>query len=357
MTALDSTLTLAGGLSHRVFFKPILQTSEHGREIDWLFLAIWWISVFFFVLLMGLMTYFVIKYRRRPGVPAPRSVSHNTPLELAWTIIPLFILVWLFFEGFWGYMDAQVSEAGAEELVVKASQWNWQIVYPNGSEPTTTVALGGNREAKVFPVPAGRPVRFRMSSADVLHSFWIPSMRTKIDVFPNRYNSYWFKATPDQIGDHWLFCAEYCGDDHSEMSGIIRVMSPEDYEQAKKAMLLPDDASPIDVGKYVHKTRCASCHSVDGSPNTGPTWKDLFGAPRQFADGSSIPAADENYIRQSVATPAAKIVQGFPNSMTVQPLTEREFEGIVAYMKSISTHVAPTPAPDAAPQPAPADGG
>lgn len=355
---MSQLLTLGQKGLEDLLFRRDSAADQHSLQTDGLFMLIFWISTFFFVVLMALMVLFVVKYRRRPGRIAPPSASHNTILELAWTIIPLAILAVFFFKGFWGYMDRVVAPGTAIQLDLTAQKWNWTVTYPNGESSPETLMLGASDNIPVFYVPANLPVMFKMKSLDVMHSFWVPDFRSKFDVFPNRYTAYWFTADAPGPGaptmehkdgakfayeDHWLFCAEYCGDKHSEMAGIIRVVSEADY---KKVVYEAWGAAkpPVEIGRSIWKTRCASCHSVDGSKNIGPTWKDLYGHEVAFADGSSLSAEQmsglgfDNYVRESILAPAAKIVAGYPNQMSsfAGQLSEAQINGVIAYIKSIS---------------------
>ncbi|MGD9789288.1 MAG: c-type cytochrome [Phycisphaerales bacterium] len=351
-------------LAEADFFKKLwLRTdaaSDAANHTDFVFMAIWWICVAWFVFLMVLMAYFVVRYRRVQGKPAEPSKAHNTTLEIVWTIIPTLFFVWMFFAGFKGYVAKQIAPGDAEEIIVDAKKWNWTVTYPGGYQSYDAKDLGAKSQP-VFYIPAGRPLKFRLLSADVMHAFWVPDMRIKSDVFPNRYTYVWFdakepsgketisrdmvqKGYEDLIGapyaDHWLFCAEYCGDDHSEMAAIFRVVPEPVY---KKWLAALDKASqnmpPCELGERTFKMQCASCHSVDGSKNTGPSWKDMFGRTETFTDGKSA-VVDETYVRESILYPAAKIVQGFPNSMNSfqGQLSEKQINGLIAYMKKISAN-------------------
>lgn len=333
------------------------QASTFAPKSDSLFMFIFWVSTFFFVLIVGLMTVFVFKYRRIPGVPQQRSAAHNTPLELSWTFLPMLLLAVMFVWGFRDYMYMHVSPAGAEEIQLKGQQWAWMATYGNGASPTETTVVA-DMDVPIIPVPAGRPIKLIMSSVDVIHAFWVPDFRVKIDVMPNRYTTTWFEATSDlethidpagnevQYKDHYLFCAEYCGDQHSQMAAIIRVMPPGEYERAKAEMAdifgPEDNPRPLDeVGQIVaSQNACFSCHSVDGSAMTGPTWQGLFGRRERVRTASGVEeiVADENYIRESILEPAVKIVEGYPNQMVSYQgqITDRELDAIIAYIKSLS---------------------
>lgn len=349
---MNTTLAFTDTL-HKWFFRAD-PNALHASDSDRLFMGIFWLSAVIFVALMVLMVYWVIKYRRRPGTIAQTSASHNTPLEIAWTVIPLGILAVMFFEGFEGYMKAAVAPAGALDCTLTAQQWDWSLAYPDGSESTEQVQLG-DRKVKVFYVPADVPVRLRMNSLDVLHSFWVPDFRGKFDVMPNRYTMYWFQAekpeganaqlakladgTEYKYTDHWVFCAEYCGDSHSEMTAIIRVVPEDIFNRKIKDFGTPSD--PTLRGQALHVRKCASCHSNDGTKSTGPTWKDLFGREETLSDGSKV-MVDENYVRESILVPQAKLTAGYGNQMNSfqGQVTEEDINGIIAYMKSISVHAA-----------------
>lgn len=387
-------------------------SSPMGANSDWLFFWIFVISAFFFVLLMGLMVFFVVKYRRTPGRVPQRSASHNTLLELSWSVIPTILLVWMFFEGFYGYTDKVVAPSNAREIVVTAQKWAFGFTYPNGAaspETTRTRAFSspaggvdkdaagavtfGAAEIPIFVVPEGEPVKLRMSSVDVMHAFWIPDMRVKFDIMPNRFTSMWFQSTGidrekalakgwklertvtdektnqtrrvpfvDEKGeqylyeDHFVFCAEYCGSLHSEMNAVMRVVPVAAYEQIVRDWAEPK-GTPEQVGAALYKIKgCNACHSVDGSRNVGPTWKDIYGEPVEFADNSSISASQmtgvdfDNYIRESIYVPQAKIVKGYPNQMQSYQgrINDKELSALIAYMKSLSAK-APRPAEGAAP--------
>jgi cytochrome c oxidase subunit 2 len=354
---------------HRVIFRT-LPGSETAAYTDALFMMIFWFSMFFFVLLMTLMVYWTIKYRRRPGVPAEVSPHHNTPLEILWTVIPSSGLLVIFVLGFWGYMSKVVPASGALELKVTANMWNWVVTYPTGVQSTEVQPLNEDDiDYPVFYVPENTAIALRMSSQDVIHSFWIPDFRTKMDVYPNRFTGYTFRTPqlgaseyvtdisgeePVQIPgrDMYVFCAEYCGDDHSRMAATLRVVPQHVYEE--KLRSFESSGDPILDGKRLHAVRCASCHSVDGSPNTGPSWLNLYGSEGAVTVGglTEIVVKDANYMRESIYVPNAKIVVGYAGNMPSfqGQLSEPQFEALLAYMRSISVHAGNPPAatdPDA----------
>ena len=345
--------------------------SDSAVWTDGLFMLIFWFSVFFFVLLMGLMVYWTIKYRRRPGVPAPVSPHHNTPLEIIWTVVPSSALLVIFVLGFWGYMQKVVVPTGALELKVDAWKWGWAVTYPNGAQSTETRVLSeGDTAFPIFYVPEDTDVALRMSSQDVIHAFWIPDFRTKMDVYPNRYTGFTFHTptlradefvtdnsgdTPVQIPgrDMWVFCAEYCGEEHSRMAATLRVVPRNVYEQKLEAF--NSGLPPVELGERLWATRCNACHSIDGAPGTGPTWLNSYGYEVVLNDGTSL-IRDADYVRESVYVPNAKIVARYPANMPSfqGQLNETQFEGLLAFIRSLSDR---GPAPDGNGEAGDAEGG
>jgi cytochrome c oxidase subunit II len=314
---------------------PALSTI--APEVDWLYDFIWWWSAFFFVVITALVVWFVIKYRRRPGVRA-EPTGHNTPLELAWTFLPLILLVFLFHKGFQQYMEGMVAPPDALEVRVRAMQWNWEFEYENGATDMNELV-----------VPVNTPVKLVMSSSDVLHAFFVPEFRVKRDVVPGQYTSVWFEAT-DQA-EAPIYCAEYCGAPtgsgnlgHSAMLGKVRVVSREEYEEYLEARFKPpaeceDADNPAACwGELLFvRNGCNACHNVDGTTTQpAPNFKGLWQQERPLATGETV-KADENYIRESILQPQAKIVQGYETIM-MPPfrMNDKEIDAIIAYVRELS---------------------
>lgn len=301
------------------------QASTLAPDVDNLFMFITAVNIFFFLLIAVLVVLFAKRYRRRGPNEITPHITHNDKLEIAWSVIPLLIVIGIFFWGFHGYINAQVSPANAIEIQVTGKKWIWQFEYPDGM-----------RTLNDIHVPVNRPVRLIMSSEDVIHSFFVPTFRIKKDVVPGRYTEAWFHAT--QPGVHQVFCTEYCGKGHSDMLARIHVDDEATYQkwliegdEELKKMPLPE------VGKLMYENRgCATCHSLDGSRGQGPTWKGLFGQTRKFADGSSA-VADANYIRESILEPQNKVVAGFEPIMPTYKgmMRDRELLGVIEYIKSL----------------------
>ncbi|OGC95753.1 MAG: cytochrome c oxidase subunit II [candidate division Zixibacteria bacterium RBG_16_53_22] len=299
--------------------------STIASEVDWLFYLILYISIFFFVLVVGAATYFFIKYRRRGEIAPTSQVDHNIKLEIVWTVIPLAIVIILFFLGFSLYMRMNIAPKDALEVKVTAQRWLWTFDYPTGINSVNELV-----------VPAGKPIKLLMSSNDVIHSFFVPDFRVKMDVLPNRYTSVWFNAP--YPGQHNIQCSEYCGKGHSEMLGIVKVVSDREYTEWLESAAGPGEG--IDLESYGEQLftskRCVTCHTVDGSLNVGPSFLHLFGENVYLQGGSQV-RADENYLRESILAPEAKVVDGFePVMPTYQGLLKpRDIDALIAYIKSL----------------------
>jgi cytochrome c oxidase subunit 2 len=277
-----------------------------------------------FLLVVGFMTGFVVRYRRRPGVSSQPSPSHNTVLEVTWTVIPVLIVSVIFYQGFVAYMKMQTAPPNCYDLRVSARQWAWQFIYPNGHVDEN------------LHVPAGEPVRLTMTSEDVIHGLWIPALRVKKDVVPGRYSSIWFQA--DNVGTYDVLCTQYCGNEHSNMLSTVVVQTRKDYDAwLKDAANYLKTLPPAEAGKMLYQRRgCTQCHSIDGTAGTGPTFKGIYGKPQPMSDGSKV-VADDNYIRESILEPQAKVVAGFQPVMSTYKglLSDDEITAIIEFIKTL----------------------
>jgi len=301
------------------------QASTTAGKVDFLFYFIFWISVFFFVLIVGLMLMFVLRFKRRDSDQAEESPHHNLPLEILWTVIPIILVIIIFVMGFKSYLETATPAQNAYEILVKGQKWNWFFTYPNGYTDSE------------LHVPLDRPVRLTLTSEDVIHSLFIPAFRIKMDAVPGRYNSTWFQAT--KPGQYPLLCTEYCGTGHSDMLSWCVVHEAGEFEKwLQEAGDFLSTLSPADAGERLYQIKgCKQCHSVDGSAMVGPTFQGLYGATRNFKDGGSL-AAEENYIRESVLEPLARVVTGYePVMPTYQgKVTDAEITALIAYIKKLS---------------------
>jgi len=279
------------------------------------------------VVVYGGVLYFSVKYRRKkgetPGVSA--GPTHNTTLEVAWSIIPLVLVMIAFYLGLKTFVRMSVVPKDAMEIKVTGQKWFWSFDYPDGTSSVNELV-----------VPVDKPIKLLMSSKDVIHSFFVPNFRIKRDVLPNRYTIIWFQAT--NTGENDLFCAEYCGTKHSGMIGMVKVVSDREYEQwLVAANSAGEGVSPAVYGAKLYGSKgCSSCHSTDGTPGNGPSFKEVFNHSVKLGDGTQI-VADENYLRESILNPAAKTVAGYqPIMPTYQSLLkDRDIDALIAYIKSL----------------------
>jgi cytochrome c oxidase subunit 2 len=302
--------------------------SAFAEQVDVTFLGIYWLSVVLFLGITISALYFAWRFRYKPGRVTPHQ-THNTLLEVVWTVIPLLICVGLFFWGMNGYMKYAVAPGDAMEIEVTGKQWLWEFTYPDGSKTINDLHL-----------PVNKPAKFVMTSEDVLHDFFVPDMRVKMDVVPGRYTQIWF--TPTVLGQHTFTCAEYCGKDHSGMKGILTVESDEEFRKfvATGGTEWEDYAKKGDWagwGALQYKRKgCESCHSIDGTKSKGPTWKGLFGKTETLADGKTV-VVDDAYIQESIYNPTAKVVQSYqPIMPTFQgSVRNHELKGLIEYIKTL----------------------
>lgn len=303
------------------------QGSTTASEVDTVFFIIYWISVFFFAVIVGLMVWFVLRYRRRgPDDTVRPSRSHSTVLEVTWTAIPVIVSVVLFVIGFRGFMDLATPPRNAYEISVTGQKWQWFFTYPNGFVTSE------------LHVPVDRPVKLTMTSEDVIHSLWIPAFRVKKDVVPGRYNRTWFEA--HEPGSYPLLCTEYCGTGHSDMLTTVTVHEPGMFEiwLAQSSNLL-ETMPPAEAGALlVQRNGCVQCHSIDGKAGIGPSFRELYGHTFATRDGRTV-TADDDYIRQSILEPMATIVAGFEPVMPTYAgkLKDQEITAIIAYLKTLSS--------------------
>ena len=292
-------------------------------QVDALYFFLIGISVFFSLLIAGLVILFAVKYRRHgDGDPVPKPASGGVALEVAWSVIPLLISMVIFGWGASLFFTINRPPDDALEIYVVAKQWMWKLQH-----------MGGQREINELHVPIGRAVRLRMTSEDVIHSFYVPVFRVKQDVLPGRYTQLWFR--PTKPGRYHLFCAEYCGTKHSGMIGWVYVMEPTEY-QAWLSGGSGEGSLASRGDKLFQDLACTNCHKADGS-GRGPTLEDLFGKTIELEGGTKV-TVDEAYLRESILSPQAKIARGYqPIMPTFQGLvTEDQLLQLIEYIKSLN---------------------
>jgi cytochrome c oxidase subunit 2 len=303
------------------------QASSVARYVDGLYLALVALTGTVSLLIWIVIFYFAIKYRRRPDNELAQEQEPPPALEMTWTIVPLIIFVAIFVAGAWVYFRIQRVPSNALEVYATGRQWMWKFQHPTGQ-----------REINTLHVPVNRPVKITMASEDVIHSLWFPAFRVKADVLPSRYRTMWFQAT--KVGRYHIFCAEYCGTLHSGMIGWVEVMEPAEYQ---RWLAGGSEGSLASQGeKLFQRYACNTCHTNDAT-GRGPVLAGLAGKPIRLADGRSV-IADDNYIRESILNPTAKVAAGFqPIMPTFQgQVSEEDLMRLLAYVKSM-------PAPAAIP--------
>ncbi len=296
------------------------QASTMAPRVDALFFFLVALSLFFGLLIAFLIVYFAVKYRRRPGRERGVSAAPNIWLEIFWTAVPFGITMVLFVWSAAIFFDQNQPPVGAIDITVVGRQWMWKLQHPEGQ-----------REIDELHVPVGRPVKLTMTSEDVIHDFFVPAFRIKMDVIPGRYTTAWFEATKE--GEYRIFCSQYCGTQHSGMLGRVVAMTPADYQRwlGGGATL-----SPAASGQNLfRRLACDTCHKTDGS-GQGPSLVGLFGKRVKLQGGGSV-VADETYIRESIVDPRAKIVAGYQPIMPFFRglVSEEGILQIIAYIKSL----------------------
>lgn len=303
------------------------QHSTMAGEVDALFNFILYASTVVFAIVLFSVIFFMIRYRRRGKLVRSGSKDHNLVLEILWTSIPTVLIIIVFFWGFDGFMRQQINPRGAKEIKVTGQKWFWSFDYPEGATSVNELV-----------VPVNKPVKLLMSSTDVIHSFFVPSFRIKMDVLPNRYTISWFE--PTTIGEFDLYCTEFCGKGHSEMIGKVQVVSDSAFQAWIDAnSTLGEGLTLEEYGEQLYTQKaCVTCHSLDGSILTGPSFMGAFGHEVALTGGERV-MVDENYIRESILSPKAKIVNGFePVMPTFQNiLKDRQVDALVAFIKSLNT--------------------
>jgi cytochrome c oxidase subunit 2 len=297
------------------------QASTIASRVDALFYFLIAVSLLFGLSIAFLIVVFTVKYRRRSEDERPRPIEANIPLEIFWSAAPLGLTLVMFFWGATLFFDINRPPADALEIAVVGKQWMWKMQHPEGRS-----------EIDELHVPVGRPIKLTMTSEDVIHSFFVPAFRIKMDVLPGRYTTTWFE--PTKAGEYRLFCAEFCGTQHSGMGGRVVVMEPADYQQ-----WLGGGAGGISMaelgGELFQRLGCNTCHRADGT-GQGPSLAGLFGKPVKLRGGKTV-IADEGYIRESILDPRAKIVAGYQPIMPFFKglVSEDGILQIIAYLKSL----------------------
>ena len=321
----------AGGVAlvatgfHRIL--PPL-ASEEGAYIDRLFRMELYVIAFLFALVVGLMLYSVFAFRRRPGETGDGMYFHgHTALEVTWTLIPLGVV--LYFSALGVRYFHAVKAANPDEFVVQVTgqQFSWSFYYPDYDITSSELVL-----------PVGRQVVFQITSKDVIHDFWVVEFRAKQDAVPGMVKE--LRLTPTRTGDFKVRCAELCGTGHANMRAPVHVVTAAefaDWVAGQKSAAGGLSGEALTGAQLAKEMGCLGCHTVDGTETIAPTWKGLFGSTETLTDGSSI-TVDEDYLRESILDPAAKVVQGFQPIMPGgfgDKLSSDQIEALIAYIKTL----------------------
>jgi cytochrome c oxidase subunit 2 len=297
------------------------RASSIAGQVDALYVFLVLISAFMTLAIFTMILLFAIRYRRQPGVRA-EQIEGSHKLEITWSIVPLGVFMVIFFWSAILFFRERTPPDGAGTVYVVAKQWMWKLQHEEGQ-----------REINQLHIPVGKDVKLIMTSQDVIHSFYVPAFRIKQDVLPGRYTTAWFRAT--KPGTYHLFCAEYCGTQHSGMVGQVVVMEPAAYQAwlsgggATQSLAQTGEAMFQQLG-------CSTCHRSDVQ-GRGPNLVGLFGKKVMLDDGRTV-VADENYVRESILIPGAKVVSGFKPVMPVFQglVTEEQLNSLIAYVKSLN---------------------
>ena len=314
------------------------QASSVALQVDLLYIFIIVVTVATSLAVYAAIAAFTIKYKRRSEDEIPEQIEGNLPLEIAWSIIPLGIVLVMFAWGVKLFYDLSHAPDDALNFNVVGKQWMWKMQHPSGK-----------REINELHVPLGQQIKLTLTSEDVIHSFFIPAFRTKIDVVPGRYSTSWFE--PTKPGEYHIFCSQYCGTNHSYMIGRVVVMDPAHYEQWLKTgsatAVVSNETPEVAGARLFQEQRCNTCHMTNGL--MAPVLAGVFGSQVKLQSGETI-TADENYLRESIMNPQAKIVNGYqPNMPTFQgQVSEDALLQLLAYIKSLSKGEAGAPGAAAA---------
>lgn len=338
----SSLLATASGTDGGFWFtKP---ASTLAPRIDFIFNAITGICIFFFILIVAVMVFFCIKYRRREHVADTGGATHNTILELTWTGIPMILVVVIFFLGLQGYVKVITPPENAYEITATARQWSWTFSYPNGAQEFD----------QILHVPVNVPIQINLRSEDVLHALFIPAFRVKMDAVPEKNTGIWFQAT--ETGEYPLYCAEYCGKEHSQMVGTVIVYEPDEFDAVIDELASWIDKVPDEnlhkAGRLLYNL-CSACHSIKDEALVGPSFNETHdkfkaGESRKLADGSSV-KVDDQYLLDSILMPGDHIAatdegKAYPRSMPPglgKQLGDRKRLALVEFIKRLDELIDP----------------
>lgn len=297
------------------------QASTFASKVDALYFFALAVTAFFTLGIFVGVLYLFVKYRRKSEDEYGHAIHGSVALEIAWSVVPFIITMVLFAWGAQVFIVGMSKPEDAREYLATAKQWMWKFQHPEG-----------HREINTLHVPVGEKIKLTMTSEDVIHSFFVPAFRVKQDVLPGRYTQVWFEAT--KPGSYHLFCTEYCGAEHAQMIGTVYVLEQDEYQEWLSGGIV--GSTPVASGEELFaQYACNTCHEQGGNMR-GPSLHEIAGSEVRLADGRLVPR-DENYLREAILNPGAKLVEGYPNLMPTYQgqISEEGVAHLIAYIKSL----------------------
>jgi len=304
------------------------QASNFAASVDSLMTFMILVCTFFTVGIAAAIVYFFFKYRRKSENEIGVPIHGDMRLEAAWIVVPLILAMAMFGWGAVVFVDYRHAPQDTLDIYIIGKQWMWKAQQPTGK-----------KEINELHIPAGRDIRLILASEDVIHDFFVPAFRVKMDVVPGHYNTMWFR--PTKPGRYHFFCSQYCGTNHAVMGGWVTVMEPSDYAAWLSGSGGMGENPAATGAKLFTQLACVTCHLSDGK-GRGPSMNGVYGAKVLLADGSTV-TADDAYIRESILSPQAKIVAGFQPAMPAFKglVTEEQILALTAYIKSLQSQPVP----------------
>jgi len=312
-----------------MYSSEITQASNFVKGVDTAFLVVFVISFFFLISLSILIIVFIYKYNQKRH-PKAVQIKENHKLEIAWVVIPLLLTLLMFYYGWSGWKPMTRAPEDAMEVTVYGRMWNFMFEYENGKMVDTLY------------LPKDKPVKLNLVAMDVLHSLYIPAFRVKQDMVPGKENNFmWFE--PQREGTFEIFCAEYCGLEHSYMYSYVKIVEDSTFQSwvTDTTLVAQEVESPTAIGRRIMQNiGCFACHSLDGSKLIGPSFAGIWNSERTVVTGGSTRqvVADEEYIHRSILDPNADIVEGFGRGLMLSykgQLSEEDIQNIIEYLKTL----------------------
>jgi cytochrome c oxidase subunit 2 len=308
-----------------------LNASNFVSTYNAAFYSIAGISLLLLVALTAAMVYFIFRYNRKKSTKAV-LIDGNTTLEVIWTVIPILLVLVMFYFGWIGWNPMNKAPEDSLNVTSTARMWSFSFKYENGKESPDLI------------IPVNKPVKINLVSVDVIHSIFIPAFRVKTDIIPGREKMMWF--IPERVGEYDLYCAEYCGLQHSYMQSNVKVLSDADYASwyadTSAVKIVTEGTTPGAEGLAILKVKgCLACHSTDGSRIIGPTFLNLFGEQAVVVkDGKDVTiTVNEDYIKKSILDPNSEITKGYQGNLMQSysgSLSNEDLDKIIEYLKTLN---------------------